>query len=72
MPPTQHQPGPVTIGGVDYERVYVSELEAGDVTPFGETIASVERKDGRVYVKMESDHTVSYRRADATTLIVAK
>lgn len=58
------------IDGVGYDRVYVVELEAGDVTPWGEVVEAVERiSDQRTHVTFATGATSSYGKADSTVLV---
>lgn len=61
------------IDGVYYDRVFVTELESGDVNAFGETVVSVERvTDERTRVTFDNDYTSVFSKADTTTLIRRK
>jgi hypothetical protein len=60
----------VTVDGREYVRVYVCELEAGDVTAFGETVESVDRvSDHRTVVRFTNGEVTAYGNGHTTALI---
>jgi len=62
---------PLVLSG-EYERVYVCELEAGDITVFGETVESVHRKDDSItYVYLTNGDMQVYGDGLSTILIKA-
>lgn len=52
-----------------HERVFVAELQPGDVTAFNEVVEQVERVHDGVLVHLNDGTTITYRNGGSTILV---